>query len=474
MERITALPLLALCALAACRSVGEDYVPPPQAEDAPAAWNGRLDGVITAEELDPQTLATWWTTLEDSTLTELVEGAIRANLDLRVAEAQLKQARAQRQVAASEGAPQIGTSGSGTRSGSSSNPGPGGTGELYTAGLDASWELDVFGGISRAVEAADADLDASVEARRDVLVTITAEVALNYADLRAQERRLAFSEQNLALQKRSLGIVEMQLEEGAVSELDLNRAIGQVSTTEAAIPTLRQQIVASRNRIAVLLGRAPGSLDSVLARPTQMEVPSIRVAVGIPANVLRRRPDVRAAERQLAAATARTGVAIADLYPKFSLAGSIGLESLSLSSLFETASRAFSLGPRIQWSPFNGGRLRAQVDISEAVQEETLLRYEQSVLGALEEVENAITAYAEEQLRYKSLQEAEAATLVAAEMAQERFDLGASDFLPVLDAQRELLNAQDALAVSEGEIAGNLIRLYKALGGGWDPEAPTP
>jgi outer membrane protein TolC len=204
-----------------------------------------------------------------------------------------------------------------------------------------------------------------------------------------------------------------------------------------------------------------------------MAIPSIQVAIGVPAEVLRRRPDVRGAERRLAAESARLGAAVADLYPKFRLSGSIGLESLSLSSLFQSASRVFGLGSSVQWTPFNGGRLRAQVDIQEAVREETLIGYESAVLLALEEVENAVSAYTQEQIRYQSLREAVTAAREAASIAKDRYDLGATDFLTLLDAQRSLLDAENSVADSGGVILGNLIRLYKALGGGWDPEAPT-
>lgn len=456
-------------ALGGCQAAGEDYVAPKLEVAEVEAWNGRFEGVITQEDLDPKVLAEWWTTLEDPTLTALVKDAVESNLDLRVASAQLRQARGARKVAGSAGEPQIGTSAGATRSGSSANAGPGGTNDLYSAGVDASWELDVFGGIQRQVEAAEADEQAVAEVRRDVLVSVSAEVALNYADLRALQSRARFARLNLSFQEATLTVVQSKVKAGAASQLDLSRAESQVSSTRAALPALNQQETQVKNRLAVLLGMTPGSLDTRLAAGPSMAVPDIRVAVGVPGDVLRRRPDVRGAERRLAAEAARLGASIAELYPKFSLGASIGLESLSIPDLFQAASRAFSFGPRIQWSPLNGGRLKAQVEIQEAVQEETLLRYESTVLLALEEVENAISAYAQDQLRYRSLEEAAASARVAETLAKQRFDLGATDFLTLLDAQRVLLDAEDYAATSAGEVVGDLIRLYKALGGGWDP-----
>ena len=249
-------------------------------------------------------------------------------------------------------------------------------GEAFTTGLDASWELDVFGGLSRLEEAAQADLGMAQEERRDVLVTVLAEVALSYTDLRAVMSRLEYARRNLELQESTLGVVQAQQEAGATTLLDVSRAQAQVATMRAGLPVYQQQALEARHRIAVLLGQPPGALDELLASAAPVATPAITVAIGVPAEVLRRRPDVRKAERRLAAESARLGAKVADLYPKFSLSGSIGLESLSLGNLFETASRAFSIGPTVQWTAFDGGRLRAQVSIQEAVREETLLAYE--------------------------------------------------------------------------------------------------
>ncbi|MGK0481473.1 MAG: multidrug efflux system outer membrane protein, partial [Planctomycetota bacterium] len=228
-------------ALGGCQAAGEDYVAPKLEVAEVEAWNGRFEGVITQEDLDPKVLAEWWTTLEDPTLTALVKDAVESNLDLRVASAQLRQARGARKVAGSAGEPQIGTSAGATRSGSSANAGPGGTNDLYSAGVDASWELDVFGGIQRQVEAAEADEQAVAEVRRDVLVSVSAEVALNYADLRALQSRARFARLNLSFQEATLTVVQSKVKAGAASQLDLSRAESQVSSTRAALPALNQQ-----------------------------------------------------------------------------------------------------------------------------------------------------------------------------------------------------------------------------------------
>ena len=463
------LPALVSLALGACITVGPDYERPEPRAGEMASWNGRLDGAIRDEELDPALLAAWWTTLDDPVLTSLIEEATEANLDLRAAEAQLRQARAQRGVAAAEGLPSLQASADAQRTGVGET-----TSDSVAAGLDASWEIDLFGGIERGVEAADADLQGAQEARRDTLVSVLAEVALNYVDLRTLQLQTRLAESNLEMQEETLRIVRAQEQAGAASQLDVDRATSNVATTRSRIPAFEQQLRQVKNRLAVLLGENPGALDDRLVEPSSLPVPPIRVAVGVPADVLRRRPDVRRAERQLAAETARVGVAIAELYPTFRLGGTIGLQSDSTASLFEAASQVFSIGPRIQWNLFDGGAIRQRIEVQTAVQEQALVEYERSILGALEEVDNAITAFTEEQLRYDSLRVASESATTAAALAQKRFEAGETDFLVVLDAQRTQLDGQDRLAQSEGLIVANLVRLYKALGGGWDSRGVVP
>lgn len=458
---------LVLALAAACGTVGEDYVEPEFESAEMTEWNGRLDGVLTAGDLDPEVLASWWTTLGDPELDALVARAATANLDLRTAGAQLRAARAQRGIGEAAQGPVAGA-----RAGASTTEVDAGSSELYSAGLDASWELDLFGGIERGIEAAQADLEAAEEARRDVLVSVLAEVALNYVELRTLQRRIELVETNLGLQEEGLAIVRAKYDAGAVTRLDLDRTIASLEGVRALVPSLRQQEDQVKNRLAVLLGQTPGALEEELRDYRPLALPGLEVAVGVPAEVLRRRPDVRRSERQLAAETARVGVAIADLYPKLSLTGTVGLESGATSSLFESAARLFTLGSRLQWNLFDRGRTRQQIEIQNARQEEALIGYERSILLALEDVQNAVTAFTQEQIRHRSLVTAEESATRAAALAQSRYASGDTDYLAVIDADRARLAAQDDLALSEGTILADLVRLYKALGGGWTPEEP--
>ena len=462
--------LLLLLVLSACTTVGPDYVPPET--ESPEAWAGRLEGGLTEADLDPQVLSQWWKTLGDPTLDSLILRAIAANLDLRTADAQLRQARAQRGVTGGTRFPTIEAGASAVRSDSSDNAGTGGTSELYSSSFDAGWEIDIFGGRRRAIEAADADLQVAQEARRDVLVSVLAEVSLNYVELRTFQAQLNVAEENLTNQTETLEIVRAQYDAGAVTELDLDRAVSNVENTRSEIPRLNQNISRAENRLALLIGEVPGAVTSELESLKPLLTPPVQVAVGVPAEALRRRPDVRRAERQLAAETARIGVATAELYPKFTLSGTIGLESLSLSNLTDSDSQTFGIGPSVRWNLFDGGRTRQKMQVQNAVQEQAMIQYEASILGALEDVENAITAFTQEQLRYRALNESAAAAERAADIAKTRYEAGATNFLTVLDAQRSLLSAQDRRSASEGEIVSNLIRLYKSLGGGWTPEQP--
>jgi NodT family efflux transporter outer membrane factor (OMF) lipoprotein len=448
----------------ACASVGPDYSRPDVR--TPAGWSGQLEGGLTAAELDPASLSRWWEGLGDPLLSRFVETAIEANLDLRTADARLRQARAERALARGARFPTLGGRGSAVRSGEIASGGS--SSELYSGGFDASWEIDVFDGQRRAIEATDADEQAAVESRRDVLVSVLAEVALNYVELRTFQRRLAIAEQNLKIQEDALGIVQAQITAGAASGVDLEQATSNVAATRAQIPSLSQNLSRAKNRISVLLGEAPGSRSEELRGPSELPVPPVEVALGVPADILRRRPDVRRAERQLAAETARVGVTTAELYPTFVLNGTIGIESLSLSG----SRGLYNVGPEVTWRIFDGGRTRSKIEVQDAIQEQALIAYESALLEALEDVEDAITDFAGEQVRLRSLRESEEAATRAAALASTRYEAGASRFLEVLDAQRSLLSAADSRAASEGEVVSNVIRLYKALGGGWDSEEP--
>jgi NodT family efflux transporter outer membrane factor (OMF) lipoprotein len=460
---------LAILIVTGC-AVGPDYVRP----ETPTrqAWHTALKGGITAEPIDPETLTGWWKTLDDPILSKLIHRAVAGNLDLKNAQVRVREARARRGVAQADLFPTLDTTGSATWSRSSEKIGNGKTRDLYAAGFDAAWELDLFGGVRRSVEAAQADLQATKENLRDVLVSLLAEVGLNYVEVRTYQSRLAVAEANLEAQEESYRLTQVRYQAGLSDELAVQQARYNLEETRSQIPNLRTGLEEARNRMAVLVGEPPGAVHAELGERQPIPVTPLRVAVGVPADALRRRPDVRQAERELAAQTARVGVATADPYPKFTLKGSIGLEAFSLGNLFSAGSNGFSLGPRITWPIFNAGAIRQNIEIQSALQEQALIQYETAVLGTLEEVENALVAYAEEQNRRDTLREGTEAAQRAVELAQYKYQAGLMDFGDVLDAQRSLLSFQDRMAQSEGAVTSNLITLYKALGGGWTSLAP--
>lgn len=451
--------------LAGCAAVGPDYV--PTEGNVPDAWHTKLGQGVSGETPDPRQLASWWTKLEDPILTDLIVQAVSNNLDLKQALAKVREARARRGISQAGQFPMLDAIGSASRSKGSENSGSGATRSSYAVGFDAGWEVDIFGGVRRAVEAADADLAASREDSRDVLVTLAAEVALNYLDIRTVQTRIAVAEGNLIIQQQTFDLIQLQCQVGLSNELVLQQARSNLERTRSQIPVLRSGLEETKNRLAVLTGRIPGEVHELLAERQPIPVIPPTVAVGVPAETLRQRPDIRRAERNLAAQTARIGMATADLYPKFRLAGSIGLESLKSADLFESASETWGIGPSVSWNVFDAGAVRQNIEVQSAIQEQYLLAYEAAVLAALEEVENALTAYGEEQLRRQSLLAAVDAASQAEALARNQYDAGMVDFTTVLDSQRSLLSFEDQLAVSDGTVTSNLIRLYKALGGGW-------
>lgn len=463
MRLVALLTIVALTA-SAC-AVGPDYVPPGTPETE--AWNTELQGGLNAEQMDPQTLVKWWETLDDPVLSGLIERAVAGNLDLKEARARVREARARRGISRADLFPVIDTTGSATWRRSSKETGSGTETELYAAGFDAGWELDLFGGVRRSVEAAEADLQASREDLRNVLVSLLAEVALNYVDARTFQARLSVTKANLDAQEETYRLTSWRYQAGLSDELAVQQAHYNLENTRSQIPSLRTGLEEAKNRLAVLLGERPGAVHAELKEHRPIPVTPLHVAVGVPADTLRRRPDVRRAERELAAQTARVGVATADLYPTFSLLGSIGIEALSSGKLFSSGSRTYSFGPRITWPIFDAGAIRGNIAVQSALQDQALIRYQSALLSALEEVENALVAYAEEQRRRASLNKATRAAQQAVNLAQNRYQAGLIDFNNVLDAQRSLLSFQDQLAVSDGTVTSNLVRLYKALGGGW-------
>jgi NodT family efflux transporter outer membrane factor (OMF) lipoprotein len=453
--------LILITFISGCITVGPNYVRPDV--EVSKAWKNQQGN----NGNNTEALAEWWNALGDPKLASLIERAEKGNLDLKKAQAKIREARARRGVAKAGFFPTLSATGSANRSKSSDDSG-GTTNDLYVAGFDASWELDIFGGVRRSVEATQANLEASREDRRDVLISLLAEVATNYVDVRTYQARLAVAEANLKSQEETHQLTVWLYQAGLSDDLVVQQARYNLENTRSNIPTLRIGLEEAMNRIAVLLGEQPGKIHEELTKRERIPVTPLNIAVGVPADVLRRRPDIRKAERNLASQTAAVGVAVADIYPKFTLSGTIGLEALSTGNLFSSGSRTYSFGPSTTIPLFAGGSIRQNIEVQSALQEQYLIAYETTVLNALEEVENALTAYAEEQHRKQTLTDAAAAAKQASELAKNKYQSGLIAFSDVLDAQRSLLSFEDELAKSEGTLTTNLISLYKTLGGGWE------
>jgi outer membrane protein, multidrug efflux system len=463
----------ALALVAGC-AVGPNYTPP--SEQAPQKWATQLAG---GESEAPAALASWWTSFKDPDLDALMSTAVESNLTLRVAEERVREARAARDVVAGGRWPSAAASVaySKNRYGANSYPPLGDFPgvpldyNLYTAGFDAAWELDLFGGVRRAVEASSAEVGAAEYARRDVLVSVLAEVARNYIDARAYQERLAITRQNIEAQQGIVELTRSRYRSGLASDLEVEQASALLTSTQAQLPALESGLAQSVHDLSVLLGENPGAMLERMSGATPIPLTPPIVPVGLPSDLLRRRPDVQHAERQLAASTAQIGVAKAELFPKFSLTGGLGITSTSTSSLFEYASRYWSVGPTMQWNLLQGGSLRANVRVQQARAEQALDTYHQTVLVALEDAENALVAYAKEQTRRQSLAQSVQSSQTAFQLSSELYRSGLVDFLNVLDAERTLYEAQDALVESTESVSLDLVQLYKALGGGWQDQA---
>ena len=449
--------------------VGPDYQAPTP--DVPAGWT-RLDPTArpVARAETPGDLSQWWQRLNDPLLSGLIDEALQASPDLRTAQARLREARARRTVAAAGQYPNVTASGGASRSQSSEEVGSGETRNFFSAGFDASWELDVFGGVRRSVEAAEADLASSLASLEDTRVSLASEVALNYVEVRTRQILLDIARDNLASQSETLQLTEWRAQAGLVSSQDVEQARSNREQTRAQIPLLETSLAETEHALDILLGRTPGTLHARLAAPRELPVLPDQIAVGIPADTLRQRPDVRAAERRLAAETARVGVAEAARYPSFNLSGSIGLEALTFGALGSSDAVASSLFAGIAGPLFDAGRLRAQVEIQDAVREQAQVAYEQTVLVALLDVENALVALVRNRERVEALASAVESVRNAAQLARQRYSAGLIDFQSVLDSERSVLLLEESLASARANGVQALIRLYKALGGGWSPQ----
>jgi len=445
-------------------AVGPRYERPEVA--VPKAFSeGKAEG--------PTSFERWWTGFRDPLLESLVQSAVEGNLDLKIGAARIREARAARGIAVAAALPQLSASGGYSRSkqlvartdgvvlgeGTSAQ-------NVFQAGFDASWEIDIFGGVRREVEAATAQIQAAEEARKDLLVVLVADVARNYIEMRGAERQIEIVDQTVEAEKDSLALAQSRFDSGMGSELDVTRAEGLLAATAAQRPILEILRRQSAFRIAVLLGRTPETLLAELDPPRPIPPAPPEVPQLLPSELLSRRPDLRRSERELAAATARIGVAKADLFPRFNILGSFGRRSNDLGSL-NASSQFWSGGLFFQWPIFAGGRILANIRVQEARQEQALLQYQKAILTALEEVENALSAHGRELRRQDALRTSVAANRRALELATDRYASGLENFLSVLDAQRSVYAAEDQLVQSERNVAVALIAIYKALGGGW-------
>lgn len=471
-----ALAVSAICAgLAGCK-VGPDYGGPPPA-CLPPDWRPADDPALVRE---CQSLAGWWRRFEDPVLDALIQRALCHNLDLREAALRIFEARAQRCIVRADLLPQVQQDASYSFNKTAQSGGVLGgegfgldtTADQWSLGLGGSWEIDVFGRLRRLIEAADADIAVTVEDYRDTMVILLGDVALNYVDARSYQRRLGIARENLAIQQRTLELTEKRFQAELTAELDVAQARANLEGTAASIPSLEVGYRQALNRLSVLLGCPPGEVDPILADVRPIPSPPAEIAVGIPANLLRRRPDIRRAEREIAAQTARIGAAVGELYPKFSILGGFSLSAQDFGRLFDEDALGANIGPQMQWNILSFGRLRCNVYLQEWRQRQDALRYERAVLTAAEEVDNALVSYAREKDRRAHLANQVDANRRAVFLSQQRYLGGDVDFQRVLDSQRSLLTAEDQLASSEATVASSLIRLYRALGGGWQRTEP--
>jgi multidrug efflux system outer membrane protein len=472
--------LLAVCGmlllLAGC-TVGPDYET-PELEAVPDAWQNAAAADIADSN---SVLHDWWTAFGDTLLDNLIAQARESSPDAAQAIGRIREARAYHQIAGGDYYPQFGFNGSWTRREVGENTPLGAIGgqgdnpsNNWEFGLGASWELDVFGRIQRTREATAAGIQASIEDYRDVLVSLQAEVASTHTEIRTLQLRLIFAEGNVKSQRETMDIVVAREDAGLVPFLDVTRARSNLANTEAAIPQLESALEAAQNRQAILLGLAPGSLDERLVEFVDMGDPDIELVVALPAELLRRRPDVRRSERELASQTARIGVATADLYPSFSLNGFMTLQASEFSNLGNSGNFGWSLSPGVRWSLFTGGKIRGQIKAEEAITEQLLAGYEKTVLNALAEVENTLVSLQQEEIRRELLRTAVESSQLSVELVHTQYVEGLTDFQSYLDAQRVLFDQQDAFAISRGLVYGNLINLNRALGGGWSLDDPAP
>lgn len=466
--RLLVIPAFLL--MTGCAAVGPDYKEPELS--VPDAWTNSVIKEVNSN----RSLEQWWTAFNDPILESLLERAKQANPELLIAIERIDEAQAFSRIAGSDRYPDLNASASFDRTKTSDSLGGGllasNPSNTWSTGLTSSWEIDVFGRVKRTIEAAEADVGASIEDYRDVMVSLYAQVAINYVNIRALQQRIKFAQSNIKNQQETLGIVESRFDAGLVPKFDVAQSKYNLANTETLIPELIPFLESSLNQIAILIGQAPGSLDQELSEEADIPKPAMDIALAPPAELLRQRPDIRQAERQVAAQSARIGVATAELYPQFSLAGALTLGATDFGDLAESNSVGWSLAPGVRWNLFSGGKVEGLIDVEESRTKQAIIRYEKIVLDALSEVETTMVAVNQELLRAEKLSEAVAASQESVELVFTSYVAGLTDFQSLLDSQRSLFTQQDRLVESQGLAVINFINLNRALGGGWSLTDP--
>jgi NodT family efflux transporter outer membrane factor (OMF) lipoprotein len=473
-HRLSRFFLVVLFLATGCAKVGPNFVKPEAAVNPDWLEAGKYQQISTKTD----DYRNWWRSFKDPILDTLIQNAYQQNLPLRIAGVRVLEARAQVGVAVGQLYPQSQQL-TGTvqkirfsQSNLSSGTGTPTNFWLSSIGLGASWEIDFWGKIRRAIESADANLLATISDYDNTLVSLTGDVANAYIQLRTLEKRLAIAHQNVLVQKKSLQIATARWKGGTTSLRDVEQAKTVLDSTEASIPTLESQVRQTQNALCLLMGLPPSDLKHILGPKSDIPAPPPQVALGIPADLLRRRPDIQSAEWQAAAQCAQIGVSKADLFPAFSLSGSFGFSATqtsttSLGDMFKGISRNWNVGPSVQWNIFNYGRIMNQVRVQDARFQQLFINYQNTVLKAQQEVENALIAFLKTQQRAQKLAGSTAAAKKTVDLAMLQYREGIADFTTVLTAEQNLLTQQDSLAVTLGEISSNLVGLYRAMGGGW-------
>lgn len=471
------LPAFATLFVTGCAMVGPDFAVPTA--PGKAGWSGAADPTVSRSQPYTQ----WWQRLNDPVLNRLVETAFAQNLTLQVAAARIFEARAQLGIVLGDRFPQSQKLGAGYKKErvsknvgvikeiSTLDPAFDPTFDSWSAGFDASWELDLWGKVRRGIEAGKANLGAQIADYDDVRITLVGDVATAYVTIRELQVELSLARANVTTQSESLKITELRFKEGVTTELDVDEAIALLNNTKAEIPALEADLAKAENALAVLLGVSAGNLDAAVLRPAAMPRPPATIGVGIPADLLRRRPDIRAAEMRAAAQSAKIGVAKADLYPQFGLTGTVGFSASDFGDLFTGKSFTGVINPGITWNFLNYGRIRNNVRVQDARYQETIVDYQQTVLKSYAEVEDALIAFLKAKQQALYLARAEAAAVKASKIALEQYQQGVADYSRVLNTQTGVLHTQQRLAQVRADVVTNLIALYKALGGGWEPNS---